>query len=105
MRTILSFVFPVGFCKLYFRFSERAPLLPCQYWVPRVHLMFLAEDPQLFAQRIVSANNLRKKTQMLLLYHLYVDCMPTDGLNSISETSLEKMKLWALHTPKLKKNR
>uniref|UniRef100_G1MWR4 Dynein axonemal heavy chain 1 n=1 Tax=Meleagris gallopavo TaxID=9103 RepID=G1MWR4_MELGA len=85
--------------------EERAPLLPCQYWVPRVYLMFLAEDPQLFAQRIVSASILRKKTQMLLLYHLYVDCMPTDGLNSISETSLEKMKLWALHTPKLKKNR
>ncbi|XP_072203968.1 dynein axonemal heavy chain 1 [Excalfactoria chinensis] len=83
----------------------RAPLLPCQYWVPRVYLQFLAEDPRVFAQRIVSANNLRKKTQLLLLYHLYVDCMPTDGLNSISETSMEKMKLWALHTPNLKKNR
>uniref|UniRef100_A0A8V1A4F4 Dynein axonemal heavy chain 1 n=1 Tax=Gallus gallus TaxID=9031 RepID=A0A8V1A4F4_CHICK len=85
--------------------KRRAPLLPCQYWVPRIYLLFLAEDPRVFAQRIVSANILRKKTQMLLLYHLYVDCMPTDGLNSISETSLEKMKLWALHTPKLKKNR
>lgn len=80
-------------------------MLPCQYWVPRIYLLFLAEDPRVFAQRIVSANILRKKTQMLLLYHLYVDCMPTDGLNSISETSLEKMKLWALHTPKMKKNR
>uniref|UniRef100_A0A8C2YBK7 Dynein axonemal heavy chain 1 n=1 Tax=Coturnix japonica TaxID=93934 RepID=A0A8C2YBK7_COTJA len=83
----------------------RAPLLPCQYWVPRVYLQFLAEDPRVFAQRIISANNLRKKTQMLLLYHLYVDCMPTDGLNSISETSMEKMKLWALHTPNVNKNR
>nr|XP_013047409.2 dynein axonemal heavy chain 1 isoform X1 [Anser cygnoides]XP_047928500.1 dynein axonemal heavy chain 1 isoform X1 [Anser cygnoides]XP_047928502.1 dynein axonemal heavy chain 1 isoform X1 [Anser cygnoides]XP_047928506.1 dynein axonemal heavy chain 1 isoform X1 [Anser cygnoides] len=83
----------------------RAPLLSCQYWVPRVCLLFLAEDPRVFAQRVVSANNLRKKTQALMLYHLYVDCMPTDGLNSISEKSLGRMKLWALHTPKLKKEK
>ncbi|XP_050760847.1 dynein axonemal heavy chain 1 [Gymnogyps californianus] len=83
----------------------RAPLLSCQYWVPRVCLLFLAEDPQVFAQRVVSANSLRKKTQALLLYHLYVDCMPTDGLNSISEKSLGKMKLLAMHTPKLKKEK
>ncbi|XP_037242845.1 dynein heavy chain 1, axonemal [Falco rusticolus] len=83
----------------------RAPLLSCQYWVPRVCLLFVAEDPQVFAQRIVSANNLRKKTQALLLYHLYVDCMPTDGLNSISEKSLQRMKLLAVHTPKLRKGK
>uniref|UniRef100_A0A8B9M6P2 Dynein axonemal heavy chain 1 n=1 Tax=Accipiter nisus TaxID=211598 RepID=A0A8B9M6P2_9AVES len=83
----------------------RAPLLSCQYWVPRVCLLFLAEDPQVFAQRVVSANSLRKKTQALLLYHLYVDCMPTDGLNSISEKSLGKMKLLAMHTPKLKREK
>uniref|UniRef100_A0A8C3K8B9 Dynein axonemal heavy chain 1 n=1 Tax=Calidris pygmaea TaxID=425635 RepID=A0A8C3K8B9_9CHAR len=74
----------------------RAPLLSCQYWVPRIFLLFLAEDPRVFAQRVVSANSLRKKTQALLLYHLYVDCMPTDGLNSISEKSLQKMKLLAM---------
>lgn len=78
-------------------------MLSCQYWVPRVCLLFLAEDPQVFAQRVAFANSLRKKTQALLLYHLYVDCMPTDGLNSISEKSLQKMKLLAMHTPKLKK--
>ncbi|NXE09964.1 DYH1 protein, partial [Lophotis ruficrista] len=83
----------------------RAPLLSCQYWVPRVCLLFLAEDPRVFAQRVVSANSLRKKTQALLLYHLYVDCMPTDGLNSISEKSLEKMKLLALNSPRLKEEK
>nr|XP_009665828.1 PREDICTED: dynein heavy chain 1, axonemal [Struthio camelus australis] len=83
----------------------RVPLLPCQYWVPRVCLLFLAEDPRVFAQRVVSANSLRKKTQALLLYHLYVDCMPTDGLNSINEKSLGKMKLLAMHTPNLKKEK
>ncbi|XP_010013568.1 PREDICTED: dynein heavy chain 1, axonemal-like, partial [Nestor notabilis] len=81
----------------------RAPLLPCQYWMPRVCLLFLSEDPRVFAQRVVSADNLRKKTQALLLYHLYVDCMPTDGLNSISEKSLQRMNVLAMQTPKLRK--
>ncbi|OXB70495.1 UNVERIFIED_CONTAM: hypothetical protein H355_004966 [Colinus virginianus] len=83
--------------------ARRAPLLSCQYWVPRIYLLFLAEDPRVFAQRVVYANTLRKKTEAQLLYNLYVDSMPTDGLNSISDTDLEKIKLWALHTPKLRK--
>ncbi|KAM4654602.1 LOW QUALITY PROTEIN: dynein axonemal heavy chain 1 [Amazona ochrocephala] len=81
----------------------RAPLLPCQYWVPRVCLLFLAEDPRVFAQRVVSADKLRKKTEALLRYNLYVDCMPTDGLNSISEESLQRVKFLAMNTPKLRK--
>ncbi|KAM6325251.1 LOW QUALITY PROTEIN: dynein axonemal heavy chain 1 [Podargus strigoides] len=85
--------------------SRRPPLLSCQYWVPRVCLLFLAEDPQVFAQRVISAHSLRKKTQALLLYHLYVDCMPTDGLNSISEKSLQRMKLLAMYTPKMKQEK
>ncbi|NXX96308.1 DYH1 protein, partial [Centropus bengalensis] len=83
----------------------RAPLLSCQYWVPRVCLLFLAEDPRVFAERVASADSLRKKTQALLLYHLYVDCMSTDGLDSINENSLERMKMWVLHTPRLKKEK
>lgn len=71
--------------------------------MPRVCLLFLAEDPLVFAQRVVSADNLRKKTQALLLYNLYVDCIPTDGLNSISEESLQRMKFLAMNTPELRK--
>ncbi|XP_060621830.2 dynein axonemal heavy chain 1 [Anolis sagrei] len=81
----------------------RAPLMPCQYWVPRVRLLFLAEDPRVFAQRVISANNMRKKTQALLLYNLYVDCMPVDGLQSIEEKSLQHMKQMALETSHLRK--
>ncbi|XP_023791251.1 dynein heavy chain 1, axonemal [Cyanistes caeruleus] len=80
----------------------RAPLLPCQYWVPRVCLQFLAEDPQVFAERVASADNLRKKTQGLLMYHFYVDCMPTEGLDTISEKSLKRMRRLAMQTPKMK---
>ncbi|KAJ6667676.1 hypothetical protein lerEdw1_015997 [Lerista edwardsae] len=81
----------------------RAPLLPCQYWVPRIRLLFLAEDPRVFAQRVVAANNLRKKTQALLMYNLYVDCMPVDGLQSIEERSLQHMKQMATETSRLRK--
>ncbi|XP_053845413.1 dynein axonemal heavy chain 1 [Vidua macroura] len=80
----------------------RAPLLPCQYWVPRVCLQFLAEDPQVFAERVACADSLRKKTQGLLMYHLYVDCMPTEGLDTISEKSLQRVKRLAIHTHRLK---
>ncbi|XP_019331155.1 dynein axonemal heavy chain 1 [Alligator mississippiensis] len=85
--------------------AGRAPLMPCQYWVPRVHLLFLAEDPRVFVQRVVSANNLRKKTQALLRYNLYVDCMPVDGLRSIEDKSLGRMKQLAMSTPHLRKEK
>uniref|UniRef100_A0ABM5FKF8 Dynein axonemal heavy chain 1 isoform X2 n=1 Tax=Pogona vitticeps TaxID=103695 RepID=A0ABM5FKF8_9SAUR len=81
----------------------RTPLMPCQYWVPRVRLLFLAEDPRVFAQRVISANNLRKKTQALLLYNLYVDCMPVDGMQSIEDKSLQRMKQMAMDTSRLRK--
>ncbi|NWV36400.1 DYH1 protein, partial [Grantiella picta] len=80
----------------------RPPLLPCQYWVPRVCLQFLAEDPQVFAERVASAENLRKKTQGLLMYHLYVDCMPTEGPDTINEKSLQRMRRLAMQSPRLK---
>ncbi|NXX67841.1 DYH1 protein, partial [Spizella passerina] len=80
----------------------RAPLLPCQYWVPRVCLQFLAEDPQVFAERVACADSLRKRTQGLLMYHLYVDCMPTEGLDTINEKSLQRVKRLAVQTPKMK---
>uniref|UniRef100_A0A8C9M054 Dynein axonemal heavy chain 1 n=1 Tax=Piliocolobus tephrosceles TaxID=591936 RepID=A0A8C9M054_9PRIM len=81
----------------------RPPLQVCQYWVPRIQLLFCAEDPYVFAQRVVQANALRKNTEALLLYNLYVDCMPSDGQRVISEQSLSKIKQWALSTPRMRK--
>ncbi|KAL1762985.1 dynein heavy chain 1, axonemal, partial [Sigmodon hispidus] len=46
------------------------PLLASQYWVPRIQLLFCAEDPRVFTQRVVEANALRKNTEALLLYNL-----------------------------------
>lgn len=77
--------------------------MPCQYWVPRVRLLFLAEDPRVLAERVISANDMRKKTQALLLYNLYVDCMPLDGMQTIEEKSLQRMKQMAMETSRLRK--
>ncbi|CAO2638238.1 Dynein axonemal heavy chain 1 [Lemmus lemmus] len=81
----------------------RPPLLVSQYWVPRIQLLFCAEDPRVFTQRVVQANALRKNTEALLLYNLYVDCMPTEGRRVIDEQSLSKIKQWALSTPRMRK--
>ena len=33
------------------------------YWIPRIHLLFSAEDPQLFSQRVVQAVQDRRLTE------------------------------------------
>ncbi|XP_035886761.1 dynein heavy chain 1, axonemal isoform X2 [Phyllostomus discolor] len=81
----------------------RPPLLTCQYWVPRIQLLFCAEDPRVFTQRVVQANALRKNTEALLLYNLYVDCMPSEGQRLLNEQSLSKIKQWAMSTPRMRK--
>ncbi|XP_033612844.1 dynein heavy chain 1, axonemal isoform X2 [Fukomys damarensis] len=81
----------------------RTPLLLCQYWVPRIQLLFCAENPHVFTQRVVQASALRKATEALLRYNLYVDCMPSRGQQLISEQSLNKIKQWATNTPRMRK--
>lgn len=57
----------------------------------------------MFTQRVVEANALRKYTEALLMYNLYLDCMPTEGRRVINEQSLSKIKQWALSTPRMRK--
>ncbi|XP_078270493.1 dynein axonemal heavy chain 1 [Rhinoraja longicauda] len=73
--------------------------LPNQFWIPRVQLMFSAEDPVVFSKRVAYAHYLRQKTEALLLYNLYIDCMPVDGLRFLDRKSLKNMKKWAFSTP------
>ncbi|XP_029005758.1 dynein axonemal heavy chain 1 [Betta splendens] len=68
-----------------------------KYWVPRIRLLFTAEDPREFVERINFAFNWRKNTEALLLYHLSVDCMPLwRGTTSLDTHSLQSMKKRAL---------
>ena len=76
-----------------------------QYWIPRVRLMFRAEDPRLFAERVADAFVSRRLTEALLRYHLYVDCMPMDGVGELDQASLKRMTDWAKGAPQLAKDR
>lgn len=69
-------------------------LLPTQYWVPRIQLHFLAEDPRIFAERVERAYNDRKLTEAYLRYELYIDLMPKDGVIELDQTSFKRMLKW-----------
>ncbi|KAM9362199.1 LOW QUALITY PROTEIN: dynein axonemal heavy chain 1 [Symphorus nematophorus] len=74
-----------------------------KYWVPRIKLLFNAEDPRVFVERIQFALHHRENTEALLLYHLTVDCMPIwEGMPSLDSHSLQHIRSYALTTPKLR---
>ena len=80
-------------------------LEPQQLWVPRIQLLFAAEDPVNFAERVAKAYALRCETEALLRYNLYVDCMPMDGVVRLDPSSLERMITWAKGTRALKNDK
>ena len=75
-----------------------------QFWIPRIQLMFKAEDPRIFAERIAEAYKNRELCEAELRYHLYIDCMPMDGIGELDQSSLRRMLDWALSTPGLCKH-
>ncbi|EUB63950.1 Dynein heavy chain 1, axonemal [Echinococcus granulosus] len=62
-----------------------------QYWIPRIQLMFLAEDPVVFAKRVAQAYHDREAAEATIRYNLYLDCMPVDGLVEMSQTTLDSI--------------
>jgi dynein heavy chain, axonemal len=77
--------------------------VPTQYWIPRIQVMFKAENPNVVARRIAEAHKRRALTEALLRYNLYVDCMPTDGLGELDPSSMKRMIRISKHdTPVLK---
>ena len=79
--------------------------LPNQYWVPRVCLMFSAENPLTFAKRVTEAFQKRKETESFLRYNLYIDCMPMEGVGELDQASLNRMTAWAKGAPALAKDK
>nr|WAW84827.1 axonemal dynein heavy chain 1 [Halisarca dujardinii] len=73
-----------------------------EYWVPRIHLMFQAEDPRVFAQRLHRAYRMREATESCLRYNLYVDCMPVDTVADMSTEGIKKISQLAKSLTKLK---
>ncbi|XP_062252615.1 dynein axonemal heavy chain 1 [Platichthys flesus] len=63
-----------------------------KHWVPRIRLLFLAEDPRLFIKRLQFALCSREKTEALILYHSSVEYMPTmEGMPSLDTHSLQHL--------------
>ena len=81
------------------------PCGPGQWWVPRVRLLFLAEDPRMFADRVADAFRTRKVCEAELRYNLYIDCMPMDGVGELDQASLKRMIEWAQSAPGIDKSK
>jgi len=79
--------------------------MPNRYWVPRIRLMFKAENPRIFAGRMAEAFRTRSITEALLRYHLYVDCMPMEGVGELDQASLKRMTDWAKGAPSLARDK
>ena len=77
-------------------------LRPNQYWIPRIQLQFLAEDPRLFADRVEDAFIERKKTETYLRYQFYIDSMPNDGVAELDAVSFKRMLDWTRNSSGLK---
>jgi dynein heavy chain len=75
------------------------------FQVPRIRLLFAAEDPVIFAERVAKAFASRSETEALLRYNLYIDCMPIDGVPRQDTCSIDRMVNWARDTRTLRKDR
>ena len=80
-------------------------VMSSQYWIPRIRLMFKAENPEAFADRVAEAFAARKKTEAILRYQLYVDCMPMEGIGELDQASLKRMTETAKGAPSLAKDK
>ena len=55
----------------------------------------------MFAERVAEAFDSRRVCEAELRYHLYVDCMPMDGVGELDQASLRRMLEWAQSAPGL----
>lgn len=65
--------------------------MPTQYWIPRIQIMFMAEDPIIFAKRIAFAVKERFKCENSLRYNLYLDCMPNENTGELNNYVLRRV--------------
>ncbi|KAF0288035.1 Dynein heavy chain 1, axonemal [Amphibalanus amphitrite] len=69
------------------------------FLLPRIYVMFCAEDPARFCERVQAAVRLRQIMQDLLRYHLYVDCMPTSFLGQLNIEQVTRIMGFLRSTP------
>lgn len=70
-------------------------------WVPRLRLLFLAEDPTVYADRIANAVNERRRAESWIRFCFYAESMPLRSLPSIPDESEKRIKS-LIQTPRYK---
>ncbi len=73
-----------------------------QYWIPRIQVQFIAEDPRQFAERVKRAYEERKMTETYLRYQFYVDSMPNEGVIELDQVSFKRMLEWTKNSSGIK---
>eukprot|EP00937_MAST-01D_sp_MAST-1D-sp2_P005910 g5910.t1 len=71
--------------------------------LPRVHLLFIAEDPVNFADRVAAAHAARTHALEQLRYNLYVDCMPTEDMPQWDTEQSNRVLAQVLNTSEMKR--
>ena len=64
--------------------------------------MFLGEDPFIFAKRIVRALQSCEVAHQGLLYNLYIDSMPVEGVPMLAPEQLNRVMTLALNTNRVR---
>ena len=70
--------------------------------LPRLRLLFQAESPRKFAERIAAALENRRQAEIRILYNLYVDCMPTDDVPVPPDEQIQRVSSLAQQAGKLR---
>ncbi|XP_056631499.1 dynein axonemal heavy chain 1-like [Diorhabda sublineata] len=61
----------------------------------RLYIMFYAEDPVNFVNRMKEALRLKSETENLIRYEFFLDCISLEGVEEIDSVLLEKITLFA----------
>jgi dynein heavy chain len=70
----------------------------------RLQICFDAEDPSLFAQRVVKAYRSRRLAEAVIKYNLYVDCMPSEELGQLDAEQISRVLARAMSTKEMQRN-
>lgn len=69
-----------------------------QHWVHRIRLYFKAEDPHLYAKRVINAHQSRLLAVQAMRYHLCVDSMPADDIQALTVEQINRILTLALNS-------
>jgi len=71
----------------------------------RIYILFDAEDPRKFAQRIQNAFQERIHADAIIRYNYYIDNMPTQDLNELDSEQQRRLEILATNTRKLREGK